>query len=128
MRKLFPLLLIFISFRLGAQTGTINITDKAGAGDLVNKHIFFNKEHGELPGYRIQIVSSSSLVAAKDTKSAFLKKFPDYNATIVFEAPNYKLRVGNYTNRFDANRDLQEILTEYPNAYVVKDLINISEQ
>ena len=72
--------------------------------------------------------AGTSLITAKDTKALFLQRYSDYNASIVFEAPNYKVRIGNYTNRFDANRDLQEIITEYPSAYVVKDLINIAEQ
>ncbi len=122
------LIAVFIVFAANAQTGIITIKDNAGAGALVEKHIFFNKEHGELPGYRIQVFAGTSLITAKDAKALFLQRYADYNASIVFEAPNYKLRIGNYTNRFDANRDLQELLTEYPNAYVVKDLINIAEQ
>lgn len=128
MKQEFLLILLFCGFCCYAQTGTITIKDNAGAGTLVEKHIFFNKEHGELPGYRIQVLATTSLITAKDTKSSFLQRYSDYNASIVFEAPNYKVRIGNYTNRFDANRDLQEIITDYPNAYVVKDLINIAEQ
>lgn len=124
----FLVILLLVGLGSYAQTGTITIKDNAGAGTLVEKHIFFNKEHGELPGYRIQVFAGTSLITAKDAKALFLQRYADYNASIVFEAPNYKLRIGNYTNRFDANRDLQELLTEYPNAYVVKDLINIAEQ
>ncbi len=127
MRNLLLILLSIFSVRAMGQSGTIIINDKAGAGDLVNKHIFFNKEHGALPGYRIQLMSGTSLEKAKEAKAGFFKKYADIGATIVFEAPNYKLRVGNYVNRFDANRDLQLILVEYPSAYIVKDLINISE-
>ncbi len=121
-------ILLFV-FSVGfAQTGVITVKDNAGAGTLVEKHIYFNKEHGELPGYRIQLSATTSLMSAKDAKALFLQRFTDYHASIVFEAPNYKVRIGNYTNRFDANRDLQEIITEYPAAYIVKDLINIAER
>lgn len=128
MKSIFSAILLFLGFGCFAQTGTITIKDNAGAGALVEKHIFFNKEHGELPGYMIQVFAGTSLITAKDSKALFLQRYSDYNASIVFEAPNYKVRIGNYTNRFDANRDLQEIITEYPSAYVVKDLINIAEQ
>lgn len=111
-----------------SQTGTISINDQAGATQLVEKHIYFNKEHSELPGYRIQILSSTSLGDVKSAKSAFLQKFPDMKANIEYEAPNYKLRIGNYTNRFDANRDMQEVLIYYPNAFIAKSKINITEQ
>lgn len=120
--------LMFLVVSVGfCQTGTVVINDQAGAAQLIEQHVLFNKEHGELPGYRIQVMATNSLVTAKDAKAGFLKQFEDYRATIVFEAPNYKLRIGNYTNRFDANRDLQLLLESYPNALIVKDLISITE-
>ena len=120
--------LLLLSVSVGfCQTGTVVINDQAGAGQLIEQHVLFNKEHGELPGYRIQVMATSSLVTAKEAKAGFLKQFDDYRATIVFEASNYKLRNGNYTNRFDANRDLQLLLESYPNALIVKDLISITE-
>ena len=108
-----------------AQT-SVQIDDQAGAAQLIERHIFFNQEHGELPGYRIQVYSGVSLSDAKDRKSAFLQSYDMY-ATIIFEAPNYKVRVGNYTNRFDANRDLILVQDRYTDALIVKDLIRLSE-
>jgi hypothetical protein len=110
---------------LQAQNGNITIHDEAGAGDLIEKHIMFNKDHGELPGYRIQIFAGTSLTNAKEAKSSFLKVF-DIPAVIIFEAPNYKVRVGNYTNRFEANSDLQTLTIDYPDALIVKDLITVN--
>lgn len=128
MRILLIILILFVAADLSAQTGGVVINDHAGAGQLIEQHISFNKELGELPGYRIQLMTTNSLVTAKDEKVKFLNQFDSYRATIVFEAPNYKLRIGNYTNRFDANRDLQILLADFPNALIVKDLINITEQ
>lgn len=109
-----------------AQDSNIVIHDDAGAAQLIERHIFFNEEHGELPGYRIQIFAGTSLSAAKEVKSDFLKVY-DIHTEIVFEAPNYKVRVGDYTNRFDANRDLQLVKQQYGDALIVKDLISLSE-
>lgn len=54
MKSIFSAILLLLGFGCFAQTGTITIKDNAGAGALVEKHIFFNKEHGELQaiGYR----------------------------------------------------------------------------
>lgn len=93
---------------------------------LVERHIFFNQEHGELPGYRIQIYAGNSLSEAKEHKAEFLKSY-DIPAAIIFEAPNYKVRIGNYTNRFEANRDLMIVKDHYADALIVKDLIRLSE-
>lgn len=108
-----------------AQTGSIHIIDNAGANELVQQHITFNKERSKLPGWRIQIFSSKSLLEAKDAKSSFLNSNEDMDAEIVFEAPNYKVRIGNYKDRFAANRDFQQIVTLYPNAFICKDMIHV---
>ncbi|MFI5170760.1 MAG: SPOR domain-containing protein [Chitinophagales bacterium] len=128
MKLIFAIIMFTLTAVAYGQTGVITIKDNAGAGELIEKHIYFNKEHGELPGYRIQVMATTSLMSAKDSKALFLQRYENYHASIVFEAPNYKVRVGNYMNRFDANRDLQDLLVEYPEAYIVKDLINITEQ
>jgi hypothetical protein len=109
---------------VSAQTGSVTFNDFAGADELVEQHIYFNKEHSQIPGWRIQIYSSASMNDAKNEKAKLLRSTSDLHATIVFEAPNYKVRVGDYLNRFDAYRDLQEILFEYPDAFICKDLIN----
>ncbi len=120
----------YATARLNAfsQTGTINIHDHAGATELVQRHIYFNKERGEIPGFRIQIFSTNSLTSAKDAKASFLMQNEEEDASIVYEAPNYRLRVGNYSSRFDANLALQELIVQYPNAFIVNDMIKIDKQ
>jgi len=125
LRSLILLTAFFGRTAVTAQT-TVTIDDQAGAMQLVERHIFFNQEHGELPGYRIQIYSGNSLSEAKENKSEFLKLY-DIPAAIIFEAPNYKVRIGNYTNRFEANRDLMIVKDQYTDALIVKDLIRLSE-
>jgi hypothetical protein len=109
-----------------SQTGQVTVHDHAGANKLIERHQYFNKEHREIPGWRIQIFSTSSLTDAKAEKSSSLRTM-DHPTTIIFEAPNYKVRIGNYRNRLDAYRDLQQILIYYPNAFICKDLINVQE-
>ncbi|MFN0275965.1 MAG: SPOR domain-containing protein [Chitinophagales bacterium] len=126
-QQFFVILFLLTSSAAFSQSGTITITDNAGANDLVQKHIYFNKEHNELPGWRIQVLSTNSLLDAQNAKSAFLNEYDEMSADVIFEAPNYKLRIGNYHNRFDANRDLQLVIVDYPHAFICKDMIKINE-
>jgi len=126
LRSLITILAILMCAMAKAQSGNIVINDEAGAAELIEKHIMFNNDHGVLPGYRIQIYSGTSLTTAKEEKSDFLQVF-DVPAVIVFEAPNYKVRVGNYLNRFEANTDLQTLNLDYPDALIVKDLITVNQ-
>lgn len=117
----------FITITGFTQTGSITIHDHAGATELVEKHIYFNKEHSKLPGWRIQVFSTPQLSEANREKAKLLQQLDDMHATIIFEAPNYKVRVGNYRDRFDANRDLQNIMLYYPNAFICKDLVDVKD-
>jgi len=118
-------LLILITGLSFGQTGEVNIHDHANVQRLVDQHIYFNKEHSKIPGWRIQVYSTPSMNEAKQEKVKLLRDYADAKATIVFEAPNYKIRIGNYRNRFDAYRDIQELLHNYPDAFICKDLINV---
>lgn len=108
-----------------AQSGNIVIHDNAGANALVEKYILFNTTHNKLPGWRIQILSTPQLSEAKKEKGKLIQQFLEMHATIIFEAPNYKVRVGDYRIRIDATRDLQELILYYPNAFICKDLVDV---
>jgi hypothetical protein len=55
----------------------------------------------------------------------FSARYPDVSAYLTFKAPNYKVRVGDFRTRLDAVRFLQQILTDYPGAYVITDHIHL---
>lgn len=89
--------------------------------------IMENPDTKLIPGYRIQIFFDSGLNSsdrARQAKDDFLFLFPDIPAYVSWKAPNYRVRVGDYKTRLDAEKDLQLIIINYPNAWVIKDEIN----
>lgn len=95
---------------------------------LINKHILVNQNLNGIPGYRIQIFFDSgnnSKTRGQTVYETFSARYPDIPAYLTFKAPNYKVRVGNFRTRLDAVRFLQEILPDYPGAYVVADQIHL---
>jgi hypothetical protein len=79
-----------------------------------------------IEGYRILIFSDSgnySKNAALNAKEEFEKRFPDIDAYIFFEEPNYKVRVGNFRSRLEAERCLHKISNIYSNTIIVPDFI-----
>lgn len=69
--------------------------------------------------YKIQIFSGSS-EDSKKTLSQFKKENNLYDATIVFSTPIYKVWVGNFKSRIEAERNLIYLKKKYPNALVIK--------
>lgn len=96
--------------------------------DLVQKHIEVNQNRNGISGYRIQIFFDSgnnSKTRGQSVYETFTARNPDVRAYLTFKAPNYKVRVGDFRTRLDAVRFLQQILPDYPGAYVISDHINL---
>lgn len=69
--------------------------------------------------WRIQIFSGEN-ETSKKALSEFRKNHKNLEATIVFQTPNYKVWVGNFRTRIEAERILKEIKDKYPNAFLIK--------
>ena len=108
--------------------GKVQIIQDEKVDLLVSKHIQINQNRKGIDGYRIQIFFDSgnnSKTKAQSIYEGFKAKYPDVKAYLSFKSPNYKVRVGDYRTRLDAQRFLNEILVEYPNAWIIADLINL---
>ena len=77
-----------------------------------------------IQGFRIQIFSSASIDEASASRSSALAKFEADSIYIVFDAPVYKVRVGDFGSRYDANQRLPEFVEKgYRDAWIVPDRI-----
>lgn len=79
----------------------------------VNSSITINNQ------YKIQIFNGSS-EESKKTLIQFKKENKNYDATIVFSTPLYKVWVGNFKTRIEAERNLNILKKKYPNAILIK--------
>jgi hypothetical protein len=89
--------------------------------------IMENPDNKAIAGYRIQIFFDSghnSSDRAKQLRDEFLHKYPEIPAYVNWKAPNYRVRVGDFRSRLEAERTLQLIMIDYPSAWVSKDEIN----
>jgi len=110
-----------------ADTGTVTIIRDDKLDTLVEKHIRINENRRGIDGYRIQIFFDSganSKTRAQSIYESFRAKYPETGAYLTFKSPNYKVRVGDFRTRLDAQRYLNTIIGEYPNAWIIEDMIN----
>jgi hypothetical protein len=95
--------------------------------EALRMKIMENPDNKAIPGYRIQIFFDSgtnSSDRARQSRDEFQFKFPDTPAYVSWKAPNYRVRVGDFRTRLEAEKVLQSIIIDYPNAWVIKDEIN----
>lgn len=100
-------------------------SDDSLARELIKKHIVINTLHPISPGYRVQLYFGQQRDAAYEMRTDFLRLFPQSGAYVVYQQPNFKLRVGDYRTRLEAQKALHEFQTHYSSAFVVKDDIRL---
>ncbi len=108
--------------------GHTEIVGDIKVNDLVKKHIEFNEQVKTISGYRIQIASLSgnnSRTEAFRKKDQFKTAFPDVEAYVIFDEPNFKVLIGNFITRLDAFTFLQRCKSLFPGTIVKEDIFPI---
>jgi hypothetical protein len=134
MKKLFYLLIallvspiVFAQQHYSSGYGNISVAPNYQVNMLVEAHKNANAKKHTTHGFRVQIIQESSREEVRKQKALLLKKFPSLRAYEVYEQPFFKLRVGDYSNRFDAFKALNDLKSTFPVSFIVSDKVNISE-
>jgi hypothetical protein len=93
---------------------------------MLNWHIEKNIKMDGMEGFRVEVFFSAdydALEQAKNQKVKFLSKYPDYAVHIKYDAPNFKVRIGDFRTKNEALKLLKEIDRNYPMAFIVPDKI-----
>ncbi len=69
--------------------------------------------------YKIQIYNGNREGAEK-ARSEFRKSFTNWSTDKVFETPNYKIWIGNFKTRLEADRALLIVKKKFGNAFIFK--------
>ena len=108
-----------------SQQGEIHVyADPKLNEDIYLKQRLKNPEkETEFPGYRIQVFFGSDRTDANKIKAEFVEKYPDVDVYVVYESPNFKVRVGNFRNKIEAQKLLHDVKQKYDGAFIVPDKI-----
>lgn len=75
-------------------------------------------------GYRIRIYfdnKQDSREASSESEQRFKKRFPGYSTYRTFSNPFFKVTVGDFRTKADAQVALQKISREFPSAFIVRE-------
>ena len=76
-------------------------------------------------GFRIQVYSGPSKEEAYKSRDKVLDVMPDVDVYTPYRQPVFRVMVGDYTDRLEANSTLVKLKKEFPNAILVPAKINI---
>jgi hypothetical protein len=104
---------------LKAQNQNLALNQDPKFEQLLNEKRKINANLPYNDRYRIQIFNGPS-ETAKKTLSEFKQEFKNLDGTIIFNTPNYKVWVGNFRTRMEAERNLVEIKKKYKTVFLIK--------
>ncbi|WP_431244009.1 SPOR domain-containing protein [Flavobacterium sp. P21] len=118
-RVFFTLTLFTLAYNIHAQDQNLTVNQDPKFEQLLTEKRKINTSISTNDTYRIQIFSGKS-DEAKKTLSDFKREYINIDGTIIFNTPNYKVIVGNFKTRIEAERNLADIKNRYKNVFLLK--------
>ena len=117
------ILLVFISVSLfnisaNGQENSIRYNDTL-TKKFYNLKKEFSKRVFESTFYTIQIYYGS-LEEADSILEDFRENYQEIKSNLIFETPNYKVRIGEYKDINIASQKLEKIRRIYPSSFIIK--------
>lgn len=129
--KIFGLLLIGCTAFLANANDSIIVHKDARLDILTAKQAQSNKRtammtsSGQYKGYRIQVLSTRQREEAFNIKSMLLSNFPDQKTYVMYQSPNFKVRIGNFLKQDDADKFRKQLAFLFTQGiYIVEDAID----
>ncbi|NMH27081.1 SPOR domain-containing protein [Flavobacterium silvaticum] len=102
-----------------AQQGNVTVSQDPKFDQMLTEKRRINPSLTTTDRYKIQIFNGDS-ETSKKILTSFRNDFKEYDATIVFSTPAYKVWVGSFKSRVEAERNLELLRKKYSNAIIVK--------
>jgi len=117
-----PFLVLYTGFSLAQETSikvekdSIILTDSEKHTALLEAFISYQKGRGD---YRIQIYSGP-LDKTEELLKNLDESFSKWPRSIDFESPSFRLRIGTFKTRLEAEKNLIAVRKRYPAAVLLK--------
>ena len=108
--------------------GSIELFQVGQIENMLKLYIANNKLQNGIPGYRLRIFSQSGQTArqkATEVRASFMKSFPETDAYMVYNNPNFQVLVGNFRTKTEARYEKKNIEKKFPGAFIVSEIIEI---
>lgn len=77
------------------------------------------------PGYRVQVYVGNERAAADAAKLQLYQLFPELSAYMSYQQPTYRLKVGDFMKKMDAERYFSKLRTVFVSAQLQPDKVDV---
>jgi hypothetical protein len=132
-KSLLIVVLVLAAMGLSAQTdtGSVIVNKDPRLDLLIAKQIEINEvttrdSRRTGPGFRILVISSNNRNKVIEAKTKVYRKFPELKAYMMYQSPFFRLKVGNFKERTEAEEYLAEVQRLFDGGvYIVPDNIEV---
>jgi hypothetical protein len=120
--------IVFITATLllrGQETGSLRVIADPRLDTLQQLNSRLHRLQ-QLEGFRIQIFMESgndAVVRADQAINRFKEAFPAHKTYLTFGQPYYRVRIGDFRTRLEAEGQLNIITRFFPQAFIIKDIV-----
>jgi hypothetical protein len=131
MKNIFVFLLLLAGQRLSAQTNSVVVHKDPRIDSLISRQIEINDvttkdSRRNVPGYRILVITSTDRNKIFSAKGQVYQQYPELQPYIMYQAPSYKLKVGNFKTQEEAQVYFDKLVKIYPSGvYIIHDVIEV---
>ena len=80
-------------------------------------------------GYRIQVANSNDRNKVFAIKTRIYQQYPELKPYLIYQPPNYKLKVGNFKTREEAQPYIENLTRFFPEGvYLIPDIIEVKPE
>ena len=79
----------------------------------------------QITGYRIQLFFDTNKDAVNEARSKFIALYPKIDTYVIYMAPNFFLKVGDFRTQLEAEKVKATIESQFPTSNIIKEKINL---
>lgn len=110
-----------------SQKGNVEIIKDARIDQLIKQEgaIVSPAIAPQITGYRIQLFFDIDKQNVDEARSKFMNLYPKVDTYVVFNAPNYFLKVGDFRTQIEAEKVKSTVENQFPTSFIVKEKVNL---
>jgi SPOR domain len=124
------LLLVISSISFAQSNGKVTVVKNPLIDSLIARRIALNKgvSNNGTPlvvyGYRVQVFFGTDRKEAYNEQARFKSLYPELNTYLSYTQPNYRVKVGDFRTRAEAQKLMNELRSEFPTLFIFSERIN----
>lgn len=130
-RNIFAILINFLALGVFAQEAAkVTIVKDPLIDSLIARRIALNKgvtKDGTpiiVYGYRVQVFFGNDRKQAYSEQARFNSLYPELGTYISYTQPNYRVKVGDFRTKAEAQRLVTELRPQFPTLFIFNERIN----